>query len=191
MSQRILHASTVCTHASTYREDANTWSALGNRCRHMSTMMSTSIPGRPHHHRLPAPTATSRATGGLVLHSRGVPIARIYLSCAIAPTSDFASPPPPAPPQTPSAPATASPTPPTNVRHRRRPLWYRAHAACPSPRVRRRGAHDAVAADTSLRTDQCGHSHVRRRRPLTHAPPTPLRQRDAPTERQRARREWR
>ena len=109
MPQRILHASTVCTHASTYRKDANTWSALRNRCRHMST----SIPGRPHHHRLPAPTATSRATGGLVLHSRGVPIARIYLSWAIAPASDFASPPPPAPPQTPSAPATAPPAPPT------------------------------------------------------------------------------
>ena len=126
MPQHILHASTVCTHASTYRKDANTWSALRNRCRHMST----NIPGRPHHHRLPAPTATSRATGGLVLHSRGVPIARIYLSCAIAPTSDFASPPPPAPPQTPSAPATAPPTPPPHHSSLARAVVARRSCAC-------------------------------------------------------------
>ena len=126
MPQRILHASTVCTHASTYRKDANTWSALRNRCRHMST----SIPGRPHHHRLPAPTATSRATGGLMLHSRGVPIARISLSCAIAPASDSASPPPPAPPQTPSAPATAPPTPPPHHSSRARAVVARRSCAC-------------------------------------------------------------
>ena len=166
MPQRILHASTVCTHASTYREDANTWSALGNRCRHMST----SIPGRPHHHRLPAPTATSRATGGLMLHSRGVPIARISLSCAIAPTSDYASPPPPAPPQTPSAPATAPPpptTPPLIACPRRcrasvlrvRPTNFifhrqRRHRPCRRRRTR------------MLRADPGGGSHVRGRRAL-------------------------